>query len=276
MPPTLSMTRRIAFSSGHRYWFEHQSSEENLHVFGALANRFNHGHNYLLEVTVTGSIDPATGMILNIKILDDLLQEVVVRQFDGKSLNDEIPYFYKAAPCLENLLLYLWDRIAPPEVVSLQSLELAATPRLSARLERGQPNAMTLTRQYEFAASHRLHLPEATHEENLRLFGKCNNPAGHGHNYLLEVTVTGEPDKETGMLVRLEDLDACVGRCVIDRYDHKNLNCDVPELADLNPTSELVAKAIFEQLDGQLPAKLVKIRLHETARSSFEVSGSDD
>src|SRR5207244_4052673 len=88
---------------------------------------------------------------------------------------------------------------------------------------------MTLTRTYEFAASHRLHVPTLTDEQNVELFGKCNNPAGHGHNYVLEVTVQGEPDPRTGMMADLETLDRIVEELVVDRYDHKHLNVDIPE-----------------------------------------------
>jgi 6-pyruvoyltetrahydropterin/6-carboxytetrahydropterin synthase len=275
----LSMTRRIAFSSGLRFWLPQLGETENRARFGPLASPFNHGHNYLLEVNVSGEIHPTTGMILNIKIIDDLLQETVVARFDRKSINDQIPEFVARPPTLENLLLYFWGQFEQPifpHVVQLESLLLTSTPLLHVKLERSQPaGIMTLTRQYEFAASHRLTAPGLSAEENLQLFGKCTNPAGHGHNYLLEVTVTGAPDEKTGMLVDLVEMDRIVNERVVDRYDHKHLNCDVPELQDSNPTSEIVAKAIFGELVGRLPAKLMKIRLHETARSSFEVTEAD-
>ena len=134
---------------------------------------------------------------------------------------------------------------------------------------------MTLTRTYEFAASHRLNASGLTHEENLKLFGKCNNLNGHGHNYVLEVTVGGVPGADSGMLVDLVALDSAVNAAVVDRYDHKNLDQDVPELSGQNTTSEIVALTIFRQLDGKLPATLERVRLWETARNMFEVTRSD-
>ncbi len=134
---------------------------------------------------------------------------------------------------------------------------------------------MTLTRTYEFAASHRLHSDQLSEQENLDLFGKCNRVAGHGHNYVLEVTVEGQPDSTSGMLCNLDELDARVNSRVVDRYDHRNLNVDIPELAGKVPTSEVVAEAIFKKLDGQLPARLKRIRLFETARSCFEVESRE-
>lgn len=130
----------------------------------------------------------------------------------------------------------------------------------------------TLTRIYEFAAAHRLDAPSLSPAENIALFGKCNNPAGHGHNYLLEVTVQGVPDPQTGMLVDIEALDRTVHELVVDRYDHKNLNSDIPEFTNMNTTSEIVTQTIFSRLAGQVPAKLHRVRLHETARNIFEVN----
>lgn len=267
---TVRLTRRVAFSSGHRYWLASRSAEENRALFGRWASPYNHGHNYVLDVTTEGDTDPATGMVVNIKRIDDVLQERVVAAFDQTSLNDEVAHFHDVPPTLENLLVYLRGVLVglPARLVALR---LEETPLLwgAWRLEESE---MTLTRVYEFAASHRLHCPALPHEENLRLFGKCNNPNGHGHNYVLEVTISGQPDPQTGMMADLEALDAAVLARVIDRYDHKNLDADVPELAGRNTTSEVVAQAIFDQLDGHVPARLHGVRLHETARNVFEVT----
>src|ERR1700722_11358405 len=103
----VSMTRRVGFSSGHRYWLPSLTPEENRALFGPWASPFNHGHNYFLEVTVDGEVDAETGMLVNIKRLDDLLRKTVVSQFDGKSINDEIPAFHTCPPTVENLLEYI-------------------------------------------------------------------------------------------------------------------------------------------------------------------------
>lgn len=282
------MARKVAFSSGHRYWMPHLSEAENRELYGAWASPFNHGHNYVLDVVVEGEIDRQTGMLVNIKRLDDLLKERVVTPFSGKSINDEIIEFAANAPCLENLLKYIRGclvepkestDLALPQVVGgeadvrvhLVSLKLEEMPTLYAELNLiGVP--MTVTRIYEFSASHRLHSPLLSNQENLRLYAKCNNPAGHGHNYVLEVTVSGEPSPSTGMIVSIDDLDSSVESHILDRYDHKHLDSDVPELAGKITTSENVAQAIFNQLNGNLPATLERIRLYETPRNMFEVS----
>ena len=272
------MTRRVMFSSGHRYWDETRSPEENKTLYGRWASPFNHGHNYLLYVTVEGGIDPETGMVVNIKVIDEIVQRRVVSRFDNRSINDEIPEFKTKSSSLENILEFIWMTLSEPGVLpdsaNLVSLRLDETALLYA--EKDTTTMTTLTRIYEFAAAHRLNAPSLSLAENIDLFGKCNNPAGHGHNYVLEVTVGGIPDPVTGMLVGIDELDRAVQNKVVDRYDHKNLNVDVPEFLDVNTTSEVVAQTIFSRLSGHLPGKLVRIRLHETARNIFEVSAAGD
>ncbi len=268
------MTRRVTFSSGHRYWHPDLSAEENRTRFGPWASPFNHGHNYVLDVTVDGEVDMRTGMVVNIKRIDDVLKAHILRQFDQRSINDEVPHFRTTSPSLENLMRYIADELSAPGVlppeVCLTGLRLEEMPLLWGELTLPDFN-MTLTRVYEFAASHRLHAPDLSLEENLALFGKCNNPAGHGHNYVLEVTVGGEPDPQSGMLIDLRTLDGCVKELVVDRYDHRNLNEDIEEFRGRPSTSEVVARTIFDRLKPALPG-LARVRLHETARNIFEVN----
>lgn len=267
----VSMTRKVTFSSGHRFWFSHLSEAENRDLFPGWGSPYNHGHNYTLDVTVEGEVNPSTSMIVNIKDVDAVLKADIVPQFAQRSINDEVEYFKTHTPSLENMLPYIWNEIQksnlPPEV-SLTHLRLEELPNFY-----GEYDGMktTITRIYEFAAAHRLHVPTLSAEKNIELFGKCNNEAGHGHNYVLEVTVSGVLDPNTGMLCSILDVDRAVNREVVDRYDHKNLNCDIPEFDNKPTTSEAIAEMIFKRLDGHIPATLERIRLHETSRSIFEV-----
>ena len=119
--------------------------------------------------------------------------------------------------------------------------------------------------RYRFAASHRLHTPQLSEEENCRVFGKCNNPHGHGHNYTLEVTVAGEPDPITGMVLDLKDLKAILEREIMGRMDHRFLNYEVPELKGQIPTCENIARTIWKLLEPKItPGRLHKIRLYES------------
>ena len=131
-----------------------------------------------------------------------------------------------------------------------------------------------LTRRYLFSASHRLHSPEMSAEENRDTYGKCNNPHGHGHNYTLEVTVSGPVDQSTGMVCNLVDLDGVVEREVLSRYHLSNLNT-LQEFAQLVPTTENLSVEIFEILQrGFHLAHLETVRLEETMMNSFEYAGA--
>jgi 6-pyruvoyltetrahydropterin/6-carboxytetrahydropterin synthase len=132
-----------------------------------------------------------------------------------------------------------------------------------------------LGRRYHFAASHRLHSPHLTEEENCRVFGKCNNPYGHGHNYVLEVSLSGAIDSATGMIANLGDLDAFVERQVLEDFDHKSLNEDVPAFREVVPTTENLCIEIFHRLKTFPNAKLERIRVQETGNNSFEYAGEN-
>lgn len=132
-----------------------------------------------------------------------------------------------------------------------------------------------LTRRYLFSASHRLHSKELSAEENLATYGKCNNPHGHGHNYRLEVTVSGPVDATTGMVCNLVDLDECVDREVLSRYHLENLNTR-KEFAVTVPTTENLCMEIFEILQRSFgQAHLESVRLEETMMNSFEYTGEN-
>ena len=122
-----------------------------------------------------------------------------------------------------------------------------------------------LTRKAEFSASHYYHNPKLSAEENLRLFGKCNNPNGHGHNYTLEVTVKGEVNGNSGFVVDLRDVKNIMGGEVLDALDHRFLNKEVPEFATAIPTTENLAIAIWQRLEPKLTAaRLHRVRVYET------------
>ena len=131
-----------------------------------------------------------------------------------------------------------------------------------------------LTRRYMFSASHRLHSDSMSAEENLRTYGKCNNPYGHGHNYGLEVTVSGRVDEATGMVCNLVDLDQFVQREILQRFDQENINM-LPEFERAVPTTENLCMHIYEIVQrGFHQAHLEKVRLEETMMNSFEYAGA--
>jgi 6-pyruvoyltetrahydropterin/6-carboxytetrahydropterin synthase len=132
-----------------------------------------------------------------------------------------------------------------------------------------------LTRRYRFSAAHRLHSEALTAEENARTYGHCNNPYGHGHNYALEITMAGDVDTSTGMVIDLSTLDRIVQQNVLDPLDHTHLNLDVEIFRSVVPTTENLCIEIYKLLSGKLnltksTARLKKVRLEETSSNYFE------
>lgn len=132
-----------------------------------------------------------------------------------------------------------------------------------------------LGRRYIFAASHRLHSEKLSAGENSRVYGKCNNPHGHGHNYVVEINVSGTVDPATGMIANLADLDAFVEREVIEAFDHRSLNEEVSVFRNQVPTTENVCIEIFQRLKHFPKAKLERVRVEETSNNAFEYAGEE-
>ncbi|MPY94650.1 MAG: 6-pyruvoyl tetrahydropterin synthase [Acidimicrobiia bacterium] len=264
-------TRRFEFSAAHRYWNPSWSPERNLEVFGKCTNEHGHGHNYVLEVTVAGEVDPDTGMVINLVDLKAIVGRVL-EGFDHKHLNEDTPHFRDRQPTTENIVSVLWELIfgALPAVVRLAHLRLYETPDVFADYG-GGPGA-AFGRGYRFAAAHRLHSPALSPEENVATFGKCNNPAGHGHDYRFEVTVAGPVDAETGMVVNLADLDAAVAP-LLEELDHTHLDRQQAHFAERPSTGENIVVYLWERLAAATGERLGWVRLWETPNNVFDYGG---
>ena len=136
-----------------------------------------------------------------------------------------------------------------------------------------EPGKAYFGRRYTLSASHRLHTEALSAEQNRATYGKCNNPHGHGHNYMVEVLVGGEVAPETGMVINLTELDEVVRARVVDRFDHSNLNLD-PLFVNRVPTTENLCRVVFGLLKNVLPTgKLERVRVEETENNFFECEG---
>ena len=222
-----------------------------------------------VRLTVDGEVDPATGFICNIKTLDDVVQREVSAfwRSDWENADDA-----STEKLLSRFAEGIKDKL--PAGVSHRRLEIIASPRKSWTIDFGESMMVSLTRRFEFAAAHRLIAAGLKDVEVEAIFGKCANPSGHGHNYVLEVTVKGIPDSETGQIIDATDMDAVIRKRVIERFDHKFLNLDCEEFADINPTMENIVVVIWEKLNGRFGAPtLDRVRLYETARSWVDYTG---
>ena len=224
------------------------------------------GHWFTLVVELVGEIDPRTSYLTNIKEIDDVVRRQAVPLIERAIRGGR---FGGGAGVLGEMFSLLRD--AWPGT-SLHSLMLSLTPYLSLCVRAKEFPMIRLSQKFEFSASHRLHNPALSAEANRACFGKCNNPAGHGHNYEVQVTIVGRPSAD-GTLVCLPDLERLVASTVIDRFDHKHLNLEVPEFADLNPTVENIARIIFGLL-RPVVANLACITVWETPKTWCEFSDS--
>jgi 6-pyruvoyltetrahydropterin/6-carboxytetrahydropterin synthase len=283
----VTLKRRAAFSAAHNYSIADLSDRANKSAFGRFASSEGHGHNYRVEIAVTGAVDERTGMVVNITEIDRVLKALVITPLDGKYLNREVDCFRTRAPSTENIVRFVREQLEGqiPTEAQLTATTVWESETLWSSWQRelaSDPNQatdmITLTRAYDFSASHRLHSDKLTDSENSEIFGKCNNPNGHGHNYEVEVSVTGTPDERSGMIYSLDDLDKAVEEEVLAVMDHKHLNLDVAEFKNVNPTSEMLAVVIWNRLAKRLPVegnpKMSKVLVRETARNFFEYCGN--
>ncbi len=220
-----------------------------------------------LQVTIIGKPDANTGYLCDIKILDDLLRTAALRAAQRIGLAGVTP---------ESFLLALWKLLhdSRPAGATLTELRLLPTPYQSFAICRASLAMIYQTEQFEFSAAHRLHCPELGNAENQAIFGKCNNPHGHGHNYVVDVVVAGSIDPATGLLLPRHHLAEVVKRQVLDRFDHKHLNEDTEEFRSLNPTVENIARVIFALLvDHVTPARLERVRVYETPKTWADYRG---
>ena len=269
------ITRRATFSASHRYWLPELTPEQNQARFGACSLEPGHGHNYELIVAMGGGLD-ADGMVLNLSDVKHAIREQVTGQLDFRCLNGVWPEFdlqrpEAMLPTTEALALAIWRRLAPH--LPLQGLRLHETDTLWADVL-GDSMEAFLTIRTHFAAAHRLARPELSAEQNDAIYGKCARPHGHGHNYLLEVTVRGAIDPRTGMVCDLAALQQRVDALVVEPFDHTFLNKDVAHFATTVPTAENIALHIADLLSApvaELGATLHKIRLQESPNNAAEV-----
>lgn len=221
---------------------------------------------------VEGSADARTGYVCDVRELDAMLRGVVAPALRERCGPADRPG--SVAEAMPDALTAAVG--ACPPGVTLCSLSLAMSPFTRFEVHTKDRTMVRLTRSFEFSAAHRLYCDELSDDENQRLFGKCSNPHGHGHNYVLEVTVGGTLDSARGTVVDLPELDRTVQERVILPFDHKNLNVECPEFAELNPSVENIARVIFQRLDrAWTRGKLLNIRVWETPKTYADYGPRD-
>lgn len=249
MPPVL-LTKRIEFSAAHRYGRPEWDDVKNRTVFGRCYNPPAHGHNYFLEVTVSGAIDPTTGMVVNLFDLKRVLLDMI-EEFDHKNLNLDMPYFKDQIPTSENFAHVLWTKLAAQrDIGALHTLRLCEDEDLYAEVTAADgPDAASVTKRYSFNAV------QATHQ---------------GRDWDCYVTIHGTIDSLTGMVTDLGALDRLVQDRVIKRFDRQDLTLVLRRRA---VTGEDLARDIWQELAPQITqGMLTNIRLVPSRDLAYEVS----
>ena len=245
------LTKRIEFAASHRYIKPEWDEAKNRAVFGLCYNPPAHGHNYLLEVTVSGEIDPQTGMVVNLFDLKRVLL-AVIEEFDHKNLNLDMPYFKDRIPTSENLARVLWTKLAPQrDIGTLHTVRLCEDEDLSAEVTAaGGLDVAAVTRRYSFTA---------VHEGN------------QGHCWDLFMTVHGRIDPVTGMVTDIGVLDRLAHDNVVKPFDRQDLR---QLLGSQTVSGELLARTIWDRLVTHVAGgTLHNVRLVQTRDLSFDYAG---
>ena len=260
------LTREVRFSINREP--DEQLSGKPSNGYGGFPTMRGIGHYLTLRVTVSGTLDPASQYLVNIKKIDSLVRERAVPMVRERVL--------AAAPAAPpSLVAELFPLIRPDRGgVAVESVELLLTPFLSYGCRASELPMVRLSQKFEFSATHRLHNPALGDEENCATYGKCNNPHGHGHNYEVQVTLKGTPGR-SGVLVDVPAFERIVAATVIDRFDHKNLNVELPEFRDVIPSVENIAMTIYRLLKPKFAdagAALASVTVWETPKTWCEYS----
>jgi 6-pyruvoyltetrahydropterin/6-carboxytetrahydropterin synthase len=240
--------------------------------FGGYPSSTGFGQYFRLQITLEGQLNPVSSYLRNIKEIDDVVRKRIVGAMGGSAVLLRAGYSDLARISIWEIFAVL-DRAWSGD--KLHSATLWLTPYLSlTQLATEYPMHTRLSQKFEFSASHRLHNPSLSDEENRGIFGKCNHPGGHGHNYELQVTLRGQPSRN-GLLVDVPAFEKIVQEYAIEKLDHKNLNCDVAEFQGVIPTVENIAMVIFRMLKSRftgIGAELASVTVWETAKTWCEYS----
>lgn len=244
------LTKRIEFAAAHRYIRSEWDDEKNRAVFGRCYNPPAHGHNYFLELTVSGEIDPTNGMVVNLFDLKRVMLDVI-EEFDHKNLNLDMPYFKDRIPTSENFAHVLWEKfVVQRDIGALHTLRLYEDEDLYAEvMDRDRPNRASITKRYSFNAV---------------------QPGHQGRDWDCFVSVRGTIDHMTGMVTDIGTLDRLVKERVIAKFDHRDLSA---VLNRQSVTGEVLAQDIWRELTSCITqGTLTHIRLVLSRDLAYEIS----
>lgn len=258
----------IEFSAARRTYSPHLSEDENRKLFGAASSPMGHGHNYRLRVTVDGRVEPDKGLLVpyaeRCAALNNLRE-----MLDHKNLNEEVPALRGWPITTESLAKFCFEQLS--RKLPMARVKLYETSWFFAEYDRNGHTRIGMQRP--FHAAHRLHNPTLSDDANRALYGKCNNPSGHGHMYRVEATIGGELDQRSGTLADLKWLYDSTGS-TLEPWAFKHLDAEVSDFGDRTSTGENIISILWPKLDLTLGGKLHRLRLWETPNNRFTLRKS--
>jgi len=255
------------------YWFEFSAArqttsprltpEENQKLFGVASSPFGHGHNYRARLTLQGKPDGSDLPLVRFADIQNCL-ESLRDELDHKNLNREVLALIDQPITTENLARHIHERVS--EQLRINRVRLHERDDFFAEYWDG--GKYFLGMQIPFSAAHRLHAPKLVLEDNLALYGKCNNPLGHGHRYLTEATIAGAFDERSGALMDFTTFQSAIAEAVQPLQD-KHLDLELEEFRNKPSTGENIVQALWPRFDSRLDGRLIRLRLWETANNRF-------
>ncbi len=255
--------RWLEFSAARRTWSPHLTETENFRLFGKAASPSGHGHYYRLRATLRGDIDDDYGMIAPDDVCAQSLHEIH-NLLDHRNLTTDIPQLRNVPLTTEYLSRFLYDTLA--ESLAVDRVRLWENPYFYAEYLGDGRHMMGISA--DFRAAHRLHSPFLSEEENIKLYGKCDNPNGHGHRYIVEAAIAGRLDNRSGTMFPLGQFQTGLAEA-LRRWDYKHLDLDTGDFSDKPTTGENIVQVLWPRVEQAVDHKLHRLRLWETPNNRF-------
>jgi len=253
----------LSFSAARRTISPHLSDSENSELFGAAASEAGHGHNYRLRMTLDGVPDPASGLLAEHAPLAAAFESLRT-ELDHKNLNVEVPALNGLPITTETLAWFVFERLA--RTLPVNRVRLHELPEFFAEYDRAGKHRLGIAQS--FHAAHRLHSPALNDERNLDIYGKCNNPLGHGHEYVVETTLGGRFDERSGTLYDFAKFNEAL-ESALRPWAYKHLDVDTDDFKDAPSTGENIVTKLWPRMNGLVDNRLTRLRLWETPNNRF-------
>lgn len=253
----------LGFSAARQTMSPHLSAPENEALFGIASSPHGHGHHYWARITFRSELGAPAGLLAPDRELMACLGSLHA-ELDHRNLNHEVPGLRNRPVTTESLAEYLFQRIA----ASLPVHRVRLHERDDFFAEYARSGSFQLGMRRSFSAAHRLHAPGLSDEENRALYGKCNNPRGHGHTYLVEATIEGDFDKRTGTVFPFTEFATGIETALQPWHNH-HLDRETEEFRERPSTGENIVRALWPKLNANLKEQLLRLRLWETANNRF-------